>query len=465
MKIASIFKKLLCCLLVLSLLASPVCATEAESDMSVMQGCRTLDGQRAMHSADERLAKTYSALLYDVTNDVLLYADNPDGKYSPAGLVKIMTGLIMAEQGNMQDEVTVKQELLDDMFSGNRGMDLQAGEILTMQDLMYSVMIIGSNIAATVAADHIAGSEEAFVQMMNDRAAELGCTDTNFVNVHGLSDDLQVTTARDVAKIIAAAMKNDVFMEGFGSYVVRLPATNMSEERKISSENFLFNRNLGSNHFDGRATGSRMGLVGDGAINLVVTAESNDIELISIVLGSTSEINPNGEEGCYKEARILLDKGFLEHEHRSVLHENQVVEQFKVENGANDVTAYVSVDAKTSLPVGTTDADLTYRFIQNGNAIKAPVNKDNKIASVEIWFQNVCIADAEMFASNDVAVQEAAPIEEIAVEHDVGSVTVLTIVIVIIGLLIVLLFGRRIILRVIRKRRVRRHRKQQRRSR
>ena len=465
MKFTSMLKKLICSLLALSLLTSTVYASESENDMSVMQGCRTLDGQRAMHSGDERLAKTYSALLYDVTNDVLLYADNPDGQYSPAGLVKIMTGLIMAEQGNMQDQVTVKQELLDGIFSGNRGMDLQAGEVLTMQDLMYSVMIIGANIAATVAADHIAGSEEAFVQMMNDRAAELGCTDTNFVNVHGLSDSLQVTTARDVAKIIAAAMKNDVFMEGFGSYVVRLPATNMSEERKISSENFLFNRNLGSNHFDGRATGSRMGFAGDGAINLVVTAERDGIELISIVFGSTSEINPNGEEGCYKEARILLDKGFLEHKHMSVLHENQILEQFKVENGANDVTGFVKVNVQTSLPVGTTDADLTYRFIQEENALKAPVAKDKKIASVEIWYQNVCIADAEMFASGDVAVQEAAPIDEIAVESDVGSITVLSIVVVIIGLLIALVFGKGIIFQLIRNRRVRRHRKQQRRSR
>ena len=150
--------------------------------------------------------------------------------------------------------------------------------------------------------------------MMNERAAELGCTDTNFVNVHGLSDSLQVTTARDVAKIIVAAMKNDVFMDAFGTYVIRLPATNMSEERKISSENFLFNRNLGSNHFERRATGSRMGLTGDGGINLVVTAESNDVQLVSIVMGSTSEINPNGEEGCYKEALAL---GRLDPQHSS----------------------------------------------------------------------------------------------------------------------------------------------------
>ena len=465
MKFAGLMKKLICCILAFVMLTSPVAAATTDQQMSVAQGCHTLDGQKPLHSADARLTKTYSALLYDINNDVLIYADNPDGQFTPAGLVKIMTGLIIAEHGVMTDEVTVKQEVLDTLFSGSKGMNLQAGEVLTMQDLLYSVLVIGANVAASVAADHIAGSQEAFVQMMNERAAELGCTDTNFVNVHGLSDSLQVTTARDVAKIIVAAMKNDVFMDAFGTYVIRLPATNMSEERKISSENFLFNRNLGSNHFERRATGSRMGLTGDGGINLVVTAESNDVQLVSIVMGSTSEINPNGEEGCYKEARILLDMGFLEHTHMNVLHENQIMEQFRIENGDSDLTACVKINAATSLPVGTTDADLNYRFDKDTNALKAPIRKDTKVGSVAIWYQNTCVADAEIFAMHDVGVQEKAAAENLPVERDANHYTLLTVVAVIVGLLIVLLFGRSMIFRMIRKRQIKRHRRNQRRSR
>ena len=464
MKISSLLQRLLCGVLVLVLFIAPIGASATETDLSVTQGCRTIDGQKPLDSRDERMAKTHSALLFDITNDVLIYADNPDAQFSPAGLVKIMTCLVAAENANMEDRVTVKQEVLDTMYSLNRGIDLQAGEDLSMQDLMYCLMVKGANIAATIIADHVAGSQEAFVQMMNERAAELGCTGTNFVNVHGLSDDLQVTTARDIAKIVIAAMENEAFAEAFCTYVVRISATNMAEERKISSENFLFNRNLGSNHFDGRATGSRMGLTGNGENNIVVTAEKNDIELISIVLGSTSEINPNGEEGCYKEARILLDKGFDEYKHVEVLHNNQVMEQFRVENGDCDVSGCVKVSASTTLPVGATDANLVYRYIQAESVVKAPIDKDQKIGTVEIWYENVCLVEAELFASNNVSVQEAKVLDNTVTHHDVGGFTVLIIVAVIVGLLVLLLFGRPIIFRIIRKRNLKRHRRSQRRS-
>ena len=463
MKKTGFMHRLICGILAMMLLTIPVGAT-AENDMSVVQGCRTIDGQRPLDSKDERLVKTVSAFLYDITNDVVVYADNPDAQFSPAGLAKIMTCLIVAENADMSERVTVKQEVLDTMYSLNRGIDLQAGEELSVQDLMYCLMVKGANIAATILADHVGGSQEAFVQMMNEKAAEIGCTSTNFVNVHGLSDDLQLTTARDIAKIVVAGMENEAFEEAFCTYVVRIPATNMAEERKVSSENFLFNRNLGSNHFDSRAIGSRMGLTGEGENNIVVLAEKNDIQLISIIMGSTSEINPNGEDGCYKEARILLDKGFDEFGHANVLHNNQILEQFSVENGDCDVTGYVKVDASTSLPLKATDANLTYRFIQE-QAIKAPVQKDDQIAKVEVWYENTCLAQAEMFASNNVAVQEKVTLDETVVHSDGNPFAVLIIVAVIAGLLIVLLFGRPIIFRMIRRRKLKQHRRYQRRSR
>lgn len=463
MKKSGIMRRLICGVLAVMLLSIPVCA--AENDMSVTQGCRTIDGQKPLDSKDERLVKTVSAFLYDVTNDVVVYADNPDAQFSPAGLAKIMTCLIVAENADMSERVTVKQEVLDTMYSLNRGMDLQAGEELSVQDLMYCLMVKGANIAATILADHVAGSQETFVQMMNEKAAELGCTDTNFVNVHGLSDELQVTTARDVAKIVVAGMENEYFEEAFCTYVVRIPATNMAEERKISSENFLFNRNLGSNHFDGRAIGSRMGLTGNGENNIVVVAEKNDIQLISIVLGSTSEINPNGEEGCYKEARILLDKGFDEYVHVNVLHDNQILERFRVENGDCDVSGYVKVNASTSLPVKATEANLTYRFSMEQSAIKAPVKKDDQIATVEVWYENVCLAQAPMFATNRVSVQEKVVLDETVAESSGGAFTVLTIVAVIVGLLVILMFGKPVLFRIIHKRRQKQHRRYQRRSR
>lgn len=464
MKKTGFFRQLLCCFLALVLMLTPVYAAETNSDISIEQGCRTIDAQQAFHSGAEELAQTYSALLYDVTNDVLIYADNPDQQYYPAGLVKIMTALIVAERADLAEQVTVKQEVLDSIAYGSKGMEFQAGEVIPMQELLYCMLVEGANIAASLAADHLCGSQEAFVQEMNDYAAQLGCTNTNFVNVHGLHDELQVTTARDIAKIVNAAIKNDVFSEVFSTYARRIPATNMSEERKISSSNYLLNRNLGSNHFEKRATGSRMGVTVGGEVNLVVTAEVDNVELISIVLGSASEINPNGEEGCYKEARILLDKGFNEHNSVQILHDHQVLEQFEVQNGDCDVTTCVKVSSVTSLPVGVDDADLSYRYTQQNAVIQAPVRKDDTIGTVQVWYQNVCLAQAELFALHDVGIQEAVAIDDISDEQEVSAFTVLTVVVVIVGLLVMLLVGRRLIFRIIRSRQLRRHRKNRRRS-
>lgn len=444
-------------ILALLFIAVPVTADEAEVDMSVSQGCRTIDAQVPLLNTDEELADAYAGLLYDITNDTLIFASNPDEPLNPAGLVKIMTAYIVAEQGNMSDMVTVRQEVLDTVSSGSRGMDLQAGEVIPLQDLMYCILVEAANEAASIAADHVCGSQEAFVEEMNRYAAELGCTGTNFVNVHGLHDDEQVTTARDVAKILSAAIKNEVFWEAFSTYVVRIPATNMAEERKLSSESFHFNKNLGSNHYDKRVTGSRIGTTAGGARNLAVTAESNGTQLITVIMGSVSDINPNGKGGFYWEARILLDKGFNDFISTSILYDNQVMKQFNVINGDSYVSACVNSSVQLALPLDLTNSDLTYRYTQDGTNIQAPVKAGDDLGTVSVWYQNVCLAQADMLALHDVGVQEVIATEEIAADKETSAVTVLIVVAAIVGLFVVLLFGRSLIFRTIRKRQMRRH--------
>ena len=456
MKKTVYLRKVLCLLLAMMVLIMQVHAVESDTDLSVSQGCRTVDAMRALYSKEERLSKTYSALLYDINNDVILYADEPDAAYNPAGLVKVMSAYVVAEEADISESVTVTQEVLDLLPKSYWGMEFQPGEVTTIQELLYCILVQGSNLASLIAANHVCDSEGAFVQKMNEYAVELGCTSTNFVNVHGLSDDRQLSTARDYLKIINAAMKNEDFAEAYCTYAYRLKATNMTEERVISSDNFLFNRNLGSNHFDSRAIGSRMGLTGSGGTNIIVNAERNGIQLVSIVLGSTSEINPNGEEGCYKEARILLDLGFNEHAPVQILHENQILERFQVENGADDVSAFVKVSAQTSLPIGTTDDELTYRYIKDQAALKAPIKTGDKLSTVQIWYQNVCIAQAEMYAAHDVDIQEKTVLKENSAAQDDSSFNLLVFVAIIVGILVFLLFGKHLIFRLVRTSQLRR---------
>lgn len=465
MKKSDFIRRILCAILVLVCTVTPVSATEADIDMSISQGCRTLDGMVPLLDSAEELDEAYAALLYDINTDTIVFGKNLDEPQNPAGLVKIMTGLIVAERGNMEDTVTIRQEVLDTISSGSRSLDFQDGEVIPMVDLMYCLLIEGANEAAAIAAEHVFGSQEACVEEMNKYAAELGCTGTNFANVHGLHDSEQVTTARDVAKILSVAIQNEHFWEAYSTYVVRIPATNMAEERKISSGSFVFNKNLGSNHYDKRVTGSRTGTTVDGTRNIAVTAEVDGVQLMSIILGSVSEIQPSGNGGFYKEARVLLDKGFNEHKSTQVLHENQVMAQFEVENGDSNVSVCVNCSVQLSLPQSLSNSDLTYRYEQDNAQMQSPIQAGDNLGTVYVWYHDVCLAQADIFALHDVKVKEVVVTEQITEEKENSAITMLIIVAVMVGLLVVLLFGRPLIFRMIRRRQIRRHKEDRRRRR
>ena len=166
MKKSGVTCRVISFLLVLLLMAIPVSANHMEEvDMSVINGCRSLDAQIPMLSnSGEEVTNVYSAFLYDYTNETLIYADNPDVQYPPASLVKIMTALIIAERANLSDTVTVRQDVLNTLPQNSSGLGLQAGENILVEDLLYAILVDSSNDAAAVAADHLCGSQEQFVQ-------------------------------------------------------------------------------------------------------------------------------------------------------------------------------------------------------------------------------------------------------------------------------------------------------------
>ena len=470
MKKTGLICRILCFICAVLLLAVPVAANSSTGmDMSVIQGCHSLDAQMPMLGNTEEITNVYSAFLYDYTNDTLIYSLNPDQQYDPASLVKIMTGLIIAERGNMEDQITVDGNLLETLPSNSLGINLQAGEIISLRDLLYCVMVESANDAAVVAANHIAGSLDAFIDEMNRYASELGCKDTIFTNVHGLYDEFQVSTARDLARILTKAAKNETFMKAFSTVNYTVPATNMSEPRELSSGNFLMNDDLMTVYLDSRVTGGRSGVMDTGERNLAVTAERNDVKLVSIVLGSLSEIAENGYSvitfGSFNETIALLNMGFKGHHSVELFYDNQALKQYEVKNGDSYVSTGVQNGVKALLPYGVTYDDLSYRYNEDSTNIQAPVKAGDLISTVQVWYNELCLAQADLYALHDVKVKELVVTEEIMEESETSASTILIIVAVIVGLLIILLFGRRFIFRIIRSHQIRRPRKNRRRSR
>jgi len=146
-----------------------------------------------------------SAVLIDAGTGSILAEKDANKKMYPASLTKIMTAIIAIEKGNLSDVITVDNDTPYEI-SGSH-IALEPGEILTLKDLLYALMLPSANDAASVIAKHYGGSTEEFVKLMNDKAKELGALNTHFVNPHGLHDENHYTTATDLAIITKYAMK------------------------------------------------------------------------------------------------------------------------------------------------------------------------------------------------------------------------------------------------------------------
>ena len=152
-----------------------------------------------------------AGIVMDSDTGTVLYGKNMDQPYYPASITKILTALIVLEQCDLNEMVTFSHDDVYNVEAGSSSAGIDEGDVLTVRDCLYALMLASANDIALQVAEQIGGSVDAFVQKMNDRAKELGCTNTVFTNPTGLPDDNQHTTAHDLAQFIQAANPNDSF--------------------------------------------------------------------------------------------------------------------------------------------------------------------------------------------------------------------------------------------------------------
>ena len=436
MKKFSIF----CLIAVLLFCSVPVAAEDTVPDASVLQGCNTVDGQVPFLGTGVLVSNTVSAVLYETNTDSLMYAHNADQQVSPASLVKILTALIAVEKGKMDDVVTVHEEVLATLAPDAAVVELVADEVLTVRDLLYCMMVASGNDAAVVLADHVLGSQEAFVAEMNRYAEELGCTATHFTNVHGLHDDNQYTTARDVTRILAKAVENEAFCEVFGAIYYTVPESNKSPERHISTQNYMMNDDKDVNYYDTRVTGSRTAVNNDYSRSVASVAELNDMQLICVVIGAKSQYAEDGYTtlvfGGYGETKQLLDLGFNGYRTAQILYPDQVFKQVSVVNGDCDLTIGTKSGASCVIPSNLGENDLVYRFADE-SGYTAPVENGQSLSMLQVWYGSVCIAQSETYAMNGVATAGTAFTNDTDKNVDVSFLRILLYVI---GSVLILVF-------------------------
>ena len=383
-------------------------ATEPQMNSMEASSIHGIDANNALLGVDKIINNARSAVVYEANSQTLMYAWNPDMQMYPASLVKIMTVLLALEQTELNDIVTVSQEAISSVPADAVSAKLLPGEKLSMQDLLYCILLSSASDACVAVAEHIGGSEAGFVDMMNERATQLGCTGTYFTNSHGLHDNNQHTTARDSARILSVAMADESFRTIFGADDYLIPKTNLSENRRITTGNYMKDTNS-KLYYDSRVIGGRTGVTQDGRRCLATASERNGMMLITVVMGAESVYQEDGYSaisiGGYRETTRLLDVCLDGFKTVQLLYENQAMRQIPISSGDCDLVIGPKISVSTVLPVNITTNDLEYRYADQ--SLELPLAEGQHISDLQIWHGNMCVAQVEMYALNDV--RQSAP--------------------------------------------------------
>lgn len=418
---------LLCLVLLVQMLVLPVFATETPTESqpteaateeptapnaaygtaTVASGCRTIDGQIPLGGSDRILESAQAAFVYEQNTGTVLYAYNPDTSMSPGALTKILTAIVAIENGNLSDEVTISTTNYSSLPAGALNSKLKNGEVLTLEDLLHCLILSMANDAAISIAEHIAGSESAFVELMNATARSIGCSGTLFTNCHGIDTAGQYTTARDLTRIINYAMKNNTFAAIFGATDYTVPATNKSEERDLTTLNYLMEQLNVTKYIDDRVNGGIATYTSSSGASLACTAENKEgLSLIIVLLGCQRVFASNGYTATYygnfDEAWDLLAFGFDRYKICRLIHDGQSWSQFTVANGENHVVGQSNTAMDAVLPKEARQKQLILKYSVSGGGLTAPIAKDQQIATLQIWYRTSCIAETELYAMSEV---------------------------------------------------------------
>lgn len=411
MKKTGAIYRFICFFLVVLMLVAPVFAQNVQNgDALDLQtenpgnGCFSADASVSFLGSGQLVKNAKAVFLFERNTQMLMYAWQPDVKLPPSSLVKILTAILAIENGDLDDAVMVSQDVLDTVPFDAVSADLVAEEVMLLEDLLYCMMVGSANDAAAVIAAHIAGTQAEFVSKMNEFALQIGCDGSNFVNPHGLHDEQQYITARDAVKILSYAMGNETFCDVFSCIDYTVPATNKSTERYLMSKNNMMIQD--SYDYDERVIGGRTGVADDGTRCLATVAQSNGMELLCVVLGSASVYEEDGYSvrsfGGYAETKTLLDAGFTGFMTSQILYDGQALIQCEVANGDALLTAGPRTTVRAVLPEHMALSDLSFRYDYGNTLLQAPITTGDLVCSVEVWYKDLCLAQTELYAMNDV---------------------------------------------------------------
>ena len=325
---------------------------------------------------------TYSSacLLMDAKTGEILYAKNAYKKMYPASTTKLMTAILTLENCKLTDVATVSHYSIYSIPIGYSHANLREGEELTIEQLLNVLLIPSANDSAIVLAEHIAGSEEAFCEMMNKKAKELGCLNTNFVNPNGIHDDKHISTAYDLALIGRYAMQFSDIMRIAMVRQYTLPTTNKYKktDRIFNATNALINNESLNEYYYPYATGLKTGYTDSSGSCIVATAKKDDMELIAVILKSDSISNR------YDDCKKLFDYGFENYYYKTLNSANEIIKTIEISNATNE-TKNLDIAVKDDITIllkSDFDVDNIEPEIAINSNLEAPISENSVVGKI-----------------------------------------------------------------------------------
>ena len=313
-----------------------------------------------------------SYILLDNKTNKVLCNKNENEKMYPASTTKIVTALLTLENCNLDDTVTASYDAVMSIPEGYSSANIQIGEQLTVEQLLEVLLVHSANDAANILAEHVGGSIESFITMMNTRLNELGINNTHFTNSFGMHDENHYTTATDLAKILKCCLKNETFRKIAGKASCAIPTTNKSGTRTYSSTNELLNSNS-SNYYKYLIAG-KTGFTSQAKECLVSAAYRDNLELIGVVLHSNSR---------FSDSKKLFEYGYSNYSIKNIVNENDLITSIKV-SGATKETEdlnLLSSETISALVNNNSTSAFEPQVILNEN-ISAPIEEGSILGKV-----------------------------------------------------------------------------------
>ena len=299
---------------------------------------------------DPPLHSAKAVVLADLDSGRLLYELNPDEQRAPASLTKIMTVLLAVEalergEVSLDEMVTAQADCLAGLNTDSSTSNIQPGEIISYKDLLYCAMVHSANEACNILAHRVAGSVPDFVELMNRRAAELGCTSTHFADPNGLSNENHYTTAYELYLITREALAHPLFAEICNTRGYDMAATNLSKARSFANSNALITADseYGSSYVYPAAAGVKTGFTQLAGYCLISTAEKDGVRLLAVVMGCDGWLNAGIEEyENFTDTIRLYNWAFDSFAYRQAVSSLSTVTRVQVEH-AVETDAYASL--------------------------------------------------------------------------------------------------------------------------